>query len=418
MEFRFFIKNLLKSFVIVIIFVVFLVQKHLVPSVSKDVIKISKLSGCIYKIDQNPTNNFVHLASIGDDGILIVDTGFKDTGEELYEKLKQYGNGNIRFVVNTHIHEDHVGSNGLFSKEALIISHFMARERFFKPYYSLPPIDLAGAPALTFVDSLHLYFNGEKIVLKHVRNGHTDGDVTVYFPDSKILYVGDLIIHNRFSTVDLSRGGDINGFIANLETLINDYPDDTRFFAAHGPEYDKSRLRIYHEAFVSTFPLIKNELKNGKKVDEIVNSEIFKKYKNWERKRDWIEVIKRRLGGKSVPSICEVMTKVLVEKGLPAAIEKCHFLRRRFPGKYNFNERELNNLGYALLDRDMIGEAIAVFKLNVKIYPKSSNVYDSLGDAYIVNGEKEKAIQNFKKSLKLDPSNKHTRNKLEKLLKK
>jgi tetratricopeptide (TPR) repeat protein len=80
-------------------------------------------------------------------------------------------------------------------------------------------------------------------------------------------------------------------------------------------------------------------------------------------------------------------------------------------------ENDLNNAGYKLLENNQIKDAIDVFKMNVKLYPKSSNVYDSLGEAYMKNGDNELAVENYKKSLELDPKNDNAKkmiNKLEK----
>jgi tetratricopeptide (TPR) repeat protein len=71
-----------------------------------------------------------------------------------------------------------------------------------------------------------------------------------------------------------------------------------------------------------------------------------------------------------------------------------------------------NALGYQLLERNMIKESIEIFKLNVEVNPKSANVYDSLGEAYMKNGDNKRAIRNYKKSLQLDPSNKNAEEKL------
>ena len=67
-------------------------------------------------------------------------------------------------------------------------------------------------------------------------------------------------------------------------------------------------------------------------------------------------------------------------------------------------ESELNALGYRLLRRKQVNEAIEVLKLNVEAYPQSANVYDSLGEAYLVRGDKEKAIENYQKALAIDPA--------------
>jgi Flp pilus assembly protein TadD len=65
----------------------------------------------------------------------------------------------------------------------------------------------------------------------------------------------------------------------------------------------------------------------------------------------------------------------------------------------------MNVLGYQKLQAGKTGEAIELFKLNVQAYPESANTYDSLGEAYMKNGDRELAIQNYKKSLELNPNN-------------
>ena len=78
-------------------------------------------------------------------------------------------------------------------------------------------------------------------------------------------------------------------------------------------------------------------------------------------------------------------------------------------------EDNLNGIGYKLLDQEKIKDAIEIFKMNVKLYPESSNVYDSLGEAYMKNGDKEFAMENFQKSLELDPNNENAIQMLKKL---
>ena len=72
---------------------------------------------------------------------------------------------------------------------------------------------------------------------------------------------------------------------------------------------------------------------------------------------------------------------------------------------YDFTEPELNRLGYQLLRSGKTKEAIEIFKLNVEAYPQASNFYDSLGETYMAANERELAIQNYKKSLELNPNN-------------
>jgi predicted Zn-dependent protease len=81
----------------------------------------------------------------------------------------------------------------------------------------------------------------------------------------------------------------------------------------------------------------------------------------------------------------------------------------------DFSEYDLNNLGYELIAMNRIKDAIKILKQNAETYPQSSNVYDSLGEAYMDDGDKKLAIENFEKSLKLDSKNRNAIDKLKKL---
>ncbi len=100
-----------------------------------------------------------------------------------------------------------------------------------------------------------------------------------------------------------------------------------------------------------------------------------------------------------------VLISTIVEHGIEAAVKKYRALKTMKPNDYIFSEGQLNNLGYQLMGKEKINDAIEIFKLNVEAYPEASNPYDSLGEAYMKNGNKELAIKNYKKSLELNPDN-------------
>jgi len=96
-------------------------------------------------------------------------------------------------------------------------------------------------------------------------------------------------------------------------------------------------------------------------------------------------------------------------------IEAYKKIKREQPLNNVVAEERLNTLGYGLLQQKKLAEAIAIFKANVEMYPQSANTYDSLGEAYMVNGDKEPAITNYKKSLELNPQNANAVTMLKKL---
>jgi len=104
-------------------------------------------------------------------------------------------------------------------------------------------------------------------------------------------------------------------------------------------------------------------------------------------------------------SIAEALSKIIDEKNVEAAVAEYRTLKATQMSAYDFGESELNTLGYQLLGMKKVKEAIEIFKLNIEAYPEAFNPYDSLGEAYMVDGKKELAIKNYAKSLELNPNN-------------
>jgi len=114
-------------------------------------------------------------------------------------------------------------------------------------------------------------------------------------------------------------------------------------------------------------------------------------------------------------SLSGVLEKTLRAKGVEAMIAEFHRLRSVADPDLYADESGINLLGYSLLRRRQVNEAIEVLKLNVEAYPQSANVYDSLGEAYMVRGDKEKAIENYQRALAIDPTMESAKQALVKL---
>lgn len=114
-------------------------------------------------------------------------------------------------------------------------------------------------------------------------------------------------------------------------------------------------------------------------------------------------------------SIGETLSGTIASGGVGAAVQQYHQLKGTQPTAYNFEEDQLNSLGYQLLNAKKFKEAIRIFQLNVEAYPQSSNVYDSLGEGYMNDGDKAQAVVNYRKSLELNPKNNNAVQMLRKL---
>ena len=117
----------------------------------------------------------------------------------------------------------------------------------------------------------------------------------------------------------------------------------------------------------------------------------------------WVPQVKAAFDNRK--SIAETLSRTIASAGIDEAARRYHDLKTAAPATYNFDEDQLNALGYRLTQAKEYSKAIRIFQLNVEAYPQSSNVYDSLGEAYMDDGNKTQAIANYQKSLELNPKN-------------
>lgn len=110
-----------------------------------------------------------------------------------------------------------------------------------------------------------------------------------------------------------------------------------------------------------------------------------------------------------------VITAAIARDGVEPAIERYWRLKRSDPERYDFREFHLNQVGYGLLRASRVEDAIAIFKTNVEAFPDAWNTYDSLGEAYMVHGDRQLAIENYRKSLELNPQNRNAAEMLRRL---
>jgi serine-type D-Ala-D-Ala carboxypeptidase/endopeptidase len=127
----------------------------------------------------------------------------------------------------------------------------------------------------------------------------------------------------------------------------------------------------------------------------------------------WLPQIRKAYDKRT--SIEEVLSATIASNGIDGASKQYHDLKIAEASTYNFDEGELNTLGYELLHANKFKEAIGILELNAEAYPQSSNVYDSLGEAYMDAGDSTRAIANYQKSLQLNPKNTNALNMLRKL---
>jgi len=369
--------------------------------------QVEKLSETLHKFTLSLNDFSVNLvASVGADGILLVDTGWGPTAEDLKKKISELDDGLIKLIIFTHQHGDHIGGRGVLGENATLISHKNTRDELAGKYYALNPLPGLELPVILIEDELSLRFNGEDIRIIPAP-GHTHSDMIVHFVDSGVIHMGDLLFSDTFPVVFPAYGGDVTQYLDTLEWLIGLFPTDVKLVAGHGRDYNLDDLKAYRHMAITTVDLVRQGMAAGKNSQQMAAENLLKDWEKWSspqvNSETWITQVYESLSGQPRKSISEPLTHTIMESGIEAAIEQFHTLKKEQPDSYDFGENQLNLLGYQLLWREMSEAAIEVHKLNTQVYPDSANPYDSLGEAYMANGDKELAIQSYEKALELNP---------------
>ncbi|MGH8185047.1 MAG: MBL fold metallo-hydrolase, partial [Steroidobacteraceae bacterium] len=200
---------------------------------SKVEITVTKVAGNVYML-QGAGGNIG--ASVGEDGIVIVDDQFAPLADKIRAALKGITDKPLRFIINTHYHFDHTGGN-LPLHDATIVAHDNVRKRMASGteggiggsvLFKQDASPKEALPVITFQNDVTIHVNGEDIRALHYPSGHTDGDSVVFFPKSNVVHMGDDFVTYGFPFVDLHNGGSVKGMAAALEKAIASLPADVK----------------------------------------------------------------------------------------------------------------------------------------------------------------------------------------------
>jgi cyclase len=252
---------------------------------SKVEIKVTKVSGDIYMLEGAGGNI---AASLGDDGILIVDTEYAPLAAKIQAALKGIGitDKPVRFVVNTHFHGDHTNGNAAFAEAgATIIANENLRKRLEEgstigngPGGSIhmpqPAQPKEALPVITYDDGINIFLNGEEIEVQHMPAAHTDGDSFVFFATNKVLHTGDIFVRYGFPFIDVNGGGSVQGMIAACGKALAEFPADTKVIPGHGALATMEDLRSYDQMLKDTTAAVQKALDDHKTLAQMRDEKI------------------------------------------------------------------------------------------------------------------------------------------------
>jgi cyclase len=255
---------------------------------SKVQIKVTKVAGNIYMLEGADAGNIG--ASVGEDGIVIVDDQYAPLAEKIQAALKGITDKPVRFIINTHYHGDHSGGNAYFQKQAPIIAHDNVRKRLESGgpagnggsvHFDAKPAPKEALPIITFDHDVTVHLNGEDIRALYFPAGHTDGDSVIFFPKSNVVHMGDDFVTYGFPFIDVESGGSINGMIDGVEKVLAQVPPDVKIIPGHGPVSTVDDVKAYLAMLKGTRDVVANAIKQGKTLDQMKQAKLLDPWKKY-----------------------------------------------------------------------------------------------------------------------------------------
>jgi glyoxylase-like metal-dependent hydrolase (beta-lactamase superfamily II) len=257
---------------------------------------------------------------IGTEGVLIVDTEFAPLVPKILIEIRKLSQGHIRYIINTHVHGDHVGGNEALAKsipisnqEPLnIIAHANVLNRLTATGTAKPNGETleAGLPYDEYeTPNKSLHFNGEAVVIYHEPKAHTDGDSIVLFRGSDVISTGDILSPEGYPRIDLASGGTVQGELAALNHLLeltvpgNQQEGGTYLIPGHGRICDDADLVEYRDMVAIITDRVQDLVKKGRTLEQVKAAKPTEDYDTQYGTQPgasnrFVEAVYRSLGGK------------------------------------------------------------------------------------------------------------------------
>ena len=263
-------------------------------------LSIEHVAGNVYMV-QRPGGGGNIGAFIGPDGVLLVDSLFAPMTGNLVEVVGEVTDSEIRFLINTHIHGDHVGGNANLAEMGVVIfAHDNTRVKFLEESSHFPrgggsfaprqPV--AARPVVTYNDAISFHLNGEEVHAFLAPPAHTDGDTFVYFPESDVLHLGDVFRTTSYPIVDKFNGGTLRGTIAALDLAIDMAGPDTRVIPGHGLEVvGRAEMVEFRDMILDIRDRVYAMIRQGLHLDEIMAAQPAAAYDaKWGQEASWTAI--------------------------------------------------------------------------------------------------------------------------------
>jgi glyoxylase-like metal-dependent hydrolase (beta-lactamase superfamily II) len=276
-------------------------QSGAAPDFSNVEIHSLHVQGNVWMLVGGPFNAAV---SIGNDGVLVVDTMVEPLADRLLAEVKKLaGDKPIRYIINTHFHPDHTGGNAKVTRagqsivagnfaaqvgqdaanQANVIAHENTQLRMMSDLKPPPPF-VAMPTDTFFTEAKDLYFNGEAVQILHQPAAHTDGDVIVHFRKSDVIVAGDVYINTTFPIVQVDQGGSFQGVIDALNRIIDitvpaeKQEGGTYVIPGHGRLADEADVVEYRDMSTIIRDRFLDAIKKGLTLEQVKGARLLRDY--------------------------------------------------------------------------------------------------------------------------------------------
>lgn len=242
-------------------------------------VETQDLGGGVYGLITNRAGNVG--ISVGEDGVFMIDTQFAPIAPFLDRAQRAVsGDQPVELVLNTHLHGDHMMGNTWFAERgATIMAHESVRPALINPVTAnltgatpdplsgdyLPVINLSGGETLTL--------NGQTVRLHHEPDAHTAGDIWVHFVEADVIHAGDLLFSGWFPYIDLDNGGTVNGYIAAMQSIVDEAGPETQVIAGHGPMSTEADLEASIAMLTEARARVASLVQEGHSYSEVLAAE-------------------------------------------------------------------------------------------------------------------------------------------------
>jgi glyoxylase-like metal-dependent hydrolase (beta-lactamase superfamily II) len=247
-------------------------------------LRIAQVKDSLYMISGEGGNVAAYVTS---EGVILIDDMFDRNHADILAQVRSITEQPIKYVVNTHQHDDHAGGDLKMLSIAEVVAHENVRANLSdikQPYYEDTPGTPIGLPRITFSDQFSIHLGGKEVRAKYFGRGHTSGDAIIYFPDLKVIHTGDLFLGRAAPRadapptnrppgvniyVDYAQGGSFFEWSKTLDGALQ--LDFDTVIPGHGPISTKADVVKFKSDLETMRSRLVDLVKAGKSKADVVN---------------------------------------------------------------------------------------------------------------------------------------------------